>query len=80
MWGGRMWLPCPQFSTGSKAPRASWSSASTTSTVGSRCKGSDVRRLSVPGVPDGPQEDAFGVYLTAQVLRCSCGFQMEVLD
>lgn len=40
--------------------------------------GSEVRQLSVPGLSAGPPEDAVGVYLTAQVLRCSCGFQMDV--
>ncbi|MCO4254776.1 hypothetical protein [Pseudarthrobacter cellobiosi] len=40
--------------------------------------GSEVRRLRVPGLSDGQQEDEVGVYMTAQVLRCSCGFQMDV--
>ncbi|MCO4236288.1 hypothetical protein [Pseudarthrobacter raffinosi] len=40
--------------------------------------GSKVRSLSARGFSDGPPEDASGVSLTAQVLRCSCGFHMDV--
>lgn len=42
--------------------------------------GSEVRQLSAPGFSAGPPEEAFGVHVTARVLRCSCGFQMDVLD
>jgi hypothetical protein len=40
--------------------------------------GSELRRLSVPLSTEDGAEDSLGVYLSARVLRCNCGFQMEL--
>ncbi|MFE4837266.1 hypothetical protein ACFRAU_21630 [Arthrobacter sp. NPDC056691] len=40
--------------------------------------GSEVRRLSAPLTTEGPAEDTLDVYLSTRVLRCTCGFQMEL--
>jgi hypothetical protein len=40
--------------------------------------GSEVRRLSAPLSTEGPAEDTLDVYLSTRVLRCTCGFQMEL--
>ncbi|WP_309107541.1 hypothetical protein [Arthrobacter sp.] len=40
--------------------------------------GSDLRRLSAPLSTEGAAEDALDVYLSTRVLRCACGFQMEL--
>lgn len=42
--------------------------------------GPEVRRIGAPGISGGRPEEAFGVRVSSQVLRCSCGFQMDVLD
>lgn len=39
---------------------------------------SELRQLSAPVFTDLPAGDAIDVYLTARVLRCSCGFQMDL--
>jgi hypothetical protein len=40
--------------------------------------GSELRRLSAPLSTEGAAEDTLDVYLSTRVLRCSCGFQMEL--
>jgi hypothetical protein len=40
--------------------------------------GSELRRLSAPVFTDGGLEDGLDVYMTTRVLRCPCGFQMEL--
>ena len=40
--------------------------------------GSELRRLSAPLSTEGTAEDTLDVYLSTRVLRCSCGFQMEL--
>jgi hypothetical protein len=40
--------------------------------------GSELRRLSAPRFTEGAAEDTMGVYLSTRVLRCDCGFQMEL--
>jgi hypothetical protein len=40
--------------------------------------GSEVRRLSAPVSTEGGGDDTLDVYLSTRVLRCSCGFQMEL--
>jgi hypothetical protein len=40
--------------------------------------GSELRRLSAPISTEGPGTDALDVYLSTRVLRCTCGFQMEL--
>ena len=40
--------------------------------------GSELRRLSAPLSTEDQTEDALGVYLSTRVLRCDCGFQMEL--
>lgn len=40
--------------------------------------GSELRRLSAPRFTDRSSEDVLDVYLATRVLRCSCGFQMEM--
>ena len=40
--------------------------------------GSELRRLSAPLSTEDEAEDALGVYLSTRVLRCDCGFQMEL--
>lgn len=42
--------------------------------------GSELRRLSAPTFTDRATEEGFDVYLATRVLRCSCGFQMELPD
>lgn len=40
--------------------------------------GSEVRRLSAPLSTDAAADDTLEVYLSTRVLRCVCGFQMEL--
>ncbi|WP_307028110.1 hypothetical protein [Arthrobacter globiformis] len=40
--------------------------------------GSELRRLSAPLSTEGVSEDALDVYFSTRVLRCTCGFQMEL--
>ncbi|WP_457972754.1 hypothetical protein [Arthrobacter sp. D1-17] len=40
--------------------------------------GSELRKLSAPLSTEDEGEDALGVYLSTRVLRCGCGFQMEL--
>ena len=40
--------------------------------------GSELRRLSAPLSTDGVAGDGLDVYLSTRVLRCVCGFQMEL--
>ncbi|MBT2547239.1 hypothetical protein [Arthrobacter sp. ISL-65] len=40
--------------------------------------GSELRKLSVPLSTEDGAQDALGVYLSTRVLRCVCGFQMEL--
>lgn len=40
--------------------------------------GSELRRLHSPTVTDQNADDALDVYLSTRVLRCPCGFQMEL--
>ena len=40
--------------------------------------GSELRRLSAPLSTEGAAEDNLDVYLATRVLRCVCGFQMEL--
>jgi hypothetical protein len=40
--------------------------------------GSELRRLHAPTTMDQNAADALDVYLSTRVLRCSCGFQMEL--
>ncbi|SFU11412.1 hypothetical protein [Arthrobacter sp. ov118] len=40
--------------------------------------GSEHRRLSAPLTTETATEDALDVYLSTRVLRCVCGFQMEL--
>ncbi|MDQ0864701.1 hypothetical protein [Arthrobacter globiformis] len=40
--------------------------------------GSELRKLSVPVSTEEGAKDALGVYLSTRVLRCDCGFQMEL--
>jgi hypothetical protein len=40
--------------------------------------GSELRRLSAPLSTEGSAEDTLDVYLATRVLRCTCGFQMEL--
>jgi DNA-directed RNA polymerase subunit RPC12/RpoP len=40
--------------------------------------GSELRRLSAPAFTDSIQEETLDVYMTTRVLRCRCGFQMEL--
>ncbi|TLM72631.1 hypothetical protein [Pseudarthrobacter sp. NamB4] len=42
--------------------------------------GSELRRLSAPAFTDGDQKETetLDVYMTTRVLRCRCGFQMEL--
>jgi hypothetical protein len=40
--------------------------------------GSELRKLSAPVSTERATEDALGVYLSTRVLRCACGFQMEL--
>ncbi|MDP9696933.1 UNVERIFIED_ORG: hypothetical protein J2X79_004516 [Arthrobacter globiformis] len=39
---------------------------------------SELRRLSAPVSTEGAAEDTLDVYLSTRILRCSCGFQMEL--
>jgi hypothetical protein len=40
--------------------------------------GSELRRLSAPLSTEDMAEDELSVYLSTRVLRCACGFQMEL--
>ena len=40
--------------------------------------GSELRRLSAAVSTEGAGEDTLEVYLATRVLRCGCGFQMEL--
>jgi hypothetical protein len=40
--------------------------------------GSEIRRLNAPAYTDPTHADALDVYLTTRILRCNCGFQMEL--
>jgi hypothetical protein len=40
--------------------------------------GSELRRLSAPLSTEGTAEDGLDVYLSTRVLRCTCGFQIEL--
>ena len=40
--------------------------------------GSEVRRLSAPLSTETENDDTLDVYLSTRVLRCTCGFQMEL--
>lgn len=40
--------------------------------------GSELRRLSAPLSTEDAAEDTLDVYLSTRVLRCPCGFQMEL--
>ena len=40
--------------------------------------GSELRRLAAPMSTEGAAEDTLDVYLSTRVLRCPCGFQMEL--
>ncbi|SFT95203.1 hypothetical protein [Arthrobacter sp. ov118] len=40
--------------------------------------GSELRRLSAPKSTEGDEADTLEVYLSTRVLRCACGFQMEL--
>ncbi|MET3720910.1 MULTISPECIES: hypothetical protein [unclassified Arthrobacter] len=40
--------------------------------------GSDLRWLPASAFTDRAKLDALDVYLTTRVLRCQCGFQMEL--
>jgi len=40
--------------------------------------GSEVRKLSAPLSTEGATDDTLNVYLATRVLRCVCGFQMEL--
>jgi hypothetical protein len=40
--------------------------------------GSELCRLSAPLSTEGTAEDTLDVYLSTRVLRCTCGFQMEL--
>lgn len=40
--------------------------------------GSELRRLSAPLSTEAADQDALDVYLSTRVLRCACGFQMEL--
>lgn len=40
--------------------------------------GSEVRRLSAPLSTEVAADDTLDVYLSTRVLRCTCGFQMEL--
>jgi hypothetical protein len=47
--------------------------------------GSDLRRLTTPlttedAATEGTGQESLEVYLRARVLRCTCGFQMELPD
>lgn len=42
--------------------------------------GSEVRRLVAPVTTDGASDDALDIYLRTRVLRCGCGFQIELPD
>jgi hypothetical protein len=43
-----------------------------------RKAGSEIRRLSAPLSTEGTDRDSLDVYLATRVLRCDCGFQMEL--
>lgn len=43
-----------------------------------RKAGSELRRLSAPLSTEGTDGDPLDVYLATRVLRCDCGFQMEL--
>lgn len=43
-----------------------------------RKTGSELRRLPMPASADQDSVDALDVYLSTRVLRCCCGFQMEL--
>lgn len=40
--------------------------------------GSELRILCAPLSTEGAAEDALDVYLSTRVLRCTCGFQIEL--
>ncbi|WP_104137805.1 hypothetical protein [Arthrobacter sp. ZGTC131] len=40
--------------------------------------GSELRKLSVPLSTEGAAKDSLGVYLSTRVLKCDCGFQIEL--
>lgn len=40
--------------------------------------GWELRRLSVPLSTEGEAEDSPELYFSTRVLRCACGFQMEL--
>jgi hypothetical protein len=40
--------------------------------------GSELRKLSVPLSTEDAAEDSLGVYLSTRILRCDCGFQIEL--
>jgi hypothetical protein len=40
--------------------------------------GSELRRLALPLSTDKADGDALGVYFPTRILRCDCGFQMEL--
>ncbi|MFJ5697218.1 hypothetical protein [Arthrobacter sp. NPDC093139] len=40
--------------------------------------GSELHKLSAPLSTEDTAEDTLGVYLSTRVLRCDCGFQMEL--
>lgn len=40
--------------------------------------GPDLRRLNAPVCTDEARRDELDAYLSTQVLRCACGFQMEL--
>ena len=42
--------------------------------------GSELRRLSGPTFTDRSTEEGLDVYLATRVLRCSCGFRVELPD
>lgn len=43
-----------------------------------RKAGQEMRRLSAPLSTEGTDGDTLDVYLATRVLRCDCGFQMEL--
>jgi hypothetical protein len=40
--------------------------------------GSELRKLALPLSTDKADGDALGVYFPTRILRCDCGFQMEL--
>ncbi|MCU1435745.1 MAG: hypothetical protein JWR71_2470 [Pseudarthrobacter sp.] len=42
--------------------------------------GAEIRRLVAPMSTDRAEDDALDIYLRTRVLRCACGFQIELPD